>query len=86
MTVKTWFAILSEAAAFDARGAELQTTPIPPDSRVSVLIHGRRILPEGVAGDRLEQNWLRANQDLARAQRPGSARDRSPLPRRAAMP
>ena len=86
MKAKTWCAIPREAVAFDASGAELQTTPIPPDSRVSVLIHGRRILPEGVAGDRLEQNGLRVNQDLTRAQRPGSARDRSPLPRRAAMP
>jgi len=85
MKVKTWFAMLDEAVAFDASGAELQTTPMPPNSRVSVLIHGRMVLPEGVAGDRLEQNWLRANQDLARAQRPGSARDRSPLPPRAAI-
>ena len=86
MKAKTWFAILSEAAAFDARGTELQTTPMPPDIRVSVLSHGRRVFPECVVGDRLEQNCLRANQDLACAQRPGSARDRAPLPRRAAMP
>jgi len=45
MKAKTWFAILREAVAFDASGAELQTTPIPPDSRVSVLIHERRSFP-----------------------------------------
>jgi hypothetical protein len=86
MKAKTWFAILNEAAAFDARATELQTTPMPPDIPISVLIHGRRVFPECVVGDRLERNCLRANQDLARAQRLGSARDRSALPRRAAMP
>jgi len=58
MKAKTWFAILREAVAFDAGGTELQTAPMPPDIPVSVLIHGRRVLPAGVAGDKLEQNRL----------------------------
>ena len=44
---------------------------MPPDIPVGVLMHGRRIFPEGVVGDRLERDWLRANQDLVRAQRQG---------------
>lgn len=68
---KTWYAILNEASAFDASGQELQATPMPPDIPVGVLMHGRRVFPEGVLGDRLERDWLRTNQDLVRAQRKG---------------
>lgn len=71
MKAKTWYAILNEAAAFDTSGKELQAAPMPPDIPVGVLMHGRRIFPEGVVGDRLERDWLRANQDLVRAQRQG---------------
>jgi len=71
MKAKTWYAIVNEVAAFDASGKELQKTPMPPDIPVGVLMHGRRVFPEGVVGDRLEQDWLRSNQDLVRAQRKG---------------
>jgi pimeloyl-ACP methyl ester carboxylesterase len=71
MTAKTWYAILNEAAAFDASGKELQAAPMSPDIPVGVLMHGRRIFPAGVVGDRLERDWLRDNQDLVRTQRQG---------------
>jgi len=67
MKPKTWYAILNEAAAFDASGKELQAAPMPPDIPVGVLMHGRRIFPEGTVGDRLEQDWLRGVR-LARAE------------------
>jgi pimeloyl-ACP methyl ester carboxylesterase len=68
---KTWHAVLNEAAAFDLSGQELQTTPLPPDIPLGVLMHGRRIFPEGTVGDGLEQNWLWANRKLVRSQRQG---------------
>ncbi len=71
MQAKTWFTIVNEAAAFDASGQELQSTPIPADIPLGVLMHGRRIFPEGTIGDGLEQDWLRANQELVQAQRQG---------------
>jgi pimeloyl-ACP methyl ester carboxylesterase len=71
MKAKTWYAILNEAGAFDASGQELQATPMPPEIPVGVLMHGRRVFPEGVVGDALEKDWLQANRDLVRAQRKG---------------
>jgi pimeloyl-ACP methyl ester carboxylesterase len=71
MRAKTWYSILNEAAAFDASAQELQATPIPSHVPLGVLMHGRRIFPEGAIGDGLEQDWLRANQELVRAQRQG---------------
>ncbi len=71
MQAKTWFTIINEAAAFDASGQELQSTPIHADIPLGVLMHGRRIFPEGTIGDGLEQDWLRANQELVQAQRQG---------------
>ena len=68
---KTWQAILNEAAAYEVSRQELQTTPMPPAIPLGVLMHGRRIFPAGVLGDGLEQDWLRANRDLVRAQRRG---------------
>lgn len=71
MQAKTWYTILNEATAFDASGQELQATPFPSDIPLGVLMHGRRIFPPGVIGDGLEQDWLRANRDLVRAQTRG---------------
>jgi len=71
MKTKTWHAVLNEAAAFDASGRELQATPIPPEIPVGVLMHGRRVFPEGGVGDALEKEWLRANRGLVDAQRKG---------------
>jgi pimeloyl-ACP methyl ester carboxylesterase len=65
---KTWYSILNEASAFDASGEELQATPIHSDVPLGVLMHGRRIFPDGPMGDGLEQDWMRANRELARAQ------------------
>jgi pimeloyl-ACP methyl ester carboxylesterase len=72
MPAKTWYTILNEASAFDASAQELAATPMPADIPVGVLMHGRRIFPEGVIGDGLEQDWLRANRELVRAQRQGN--------------
>jgi pimeloyl-ACP methyl ester carboxylesterase len=71
MKAKTWYAILNEAAAFDTSGQELQATPMPSNIPLVVLMHGRRIFPEGLIGDELEQDWLLANRRLVRAQRQG---------------
>ena len=71
MPAKTWYTILNEAAAFDASAQELAVTPLPADVPVGVLMHGHRIFPEGVIGDGLERDWLRANRALVRAQRQG---------------
>lgn len=71
MQAKTWHTILSEAAAFDLSGQELQATPLPPDIPLGVLMHGRRIFPAGAIGDELEQDWLQANRDLVQAQEKG---------------
>ena len=66
---RTWSAIFSEAAGFNRSGEELSDTPLPPDVPLGVLMHGRRIFPEGSVGDGLEREWLRANRELAGAQR-----------------
>ncbi|MCG6860852.1 MAG: alpha/beta hydrolase [Chromatiaceae bacterium] len=71
MPAKTWYTILNEASAFDASAQELAATPMPADIPVGVLMHGRSIFPEGVIGDGLERDWLRANRELVRAQRRG---------------
>jgi pimeloyl-ACP methyl ester carboxylesterase len=71
MQAKTWHTIANEAAAFDISGQELQATPMPTDIPLGILMHGRRIFPDGAIGDGLEQNWLRANRDLVRKQRQG---------------
>ena len=68
---KTWHTILSEVAAFDLSGQELQATPLPADIPLGVLMHGRRIFPPGEIGDELEQDWLRTNRDLVQAQKKG---------------
>ena len=68
---KTLYTVLAEAAAFDASGQELQATPLSPDIPVGVLMHGRRVFPEGLVGDQLERDWLRANRELVAAQRDG---------------
>jgi pimeloyl-ACP methyl ester carboxylesterase len=71
MRAKTLYTVLQEAAAFDASGQELQATPMPPEIPVGVLMHGRRVFPEGAVGDRFERDWLRANRGLVRKQRKG---------------
>lgn len=68
MQAKTWHTILNEAAAFDISGQELEATPLPANIPLGVLMHGRRIFPEGAVGDGLEQDWLHGNRELVRAQ------------------
>lgn len=70
MPAKTWYTILNEAAAFDASALELAETPMPPDIPVGVLMHGHRIFPEGLIGDGLERDWLRAGKRTLDMRRP----------------
>jgi pimeloyl-ACP methyl ester carboxylesterase len=72
MQAKTWHTIFNEAAAFDASGEELAATPLPAEIPLGVLMHGRRVFPDGAIGDALEQDWLRANRELARSQQQGA--------------
>jgi hypothetical protein len=65
MAPKTLRAILEELAAFNESGRELQAASAQPDIPLVVIMHGRRIFPEGTLGDQLEQQWLELQRELA---------------------
>jgi pimeloyl-ACP methyl ester carboxylesterase len=62
---KTLRAILGELAAFEKSGAELHAAPSQPDLPLVVIMHGKRVLPEGTFGDRVEQQWVELQRELA---------------------
>jgi pimeloyl-ACP methyl ester carboxylesterase len=65
MAPKTLRAILGEMTAFDESSQELRTADVQPDLPLVVIMHGRRVFPEGALGDRLEQQWLELQRELA---------------------
>jgi hypothetical protein len=65
MAPKTLRAILGEMTAFDESSRELRTADVQPDIPLVVIMHGRRVFPEGALGDRLEQQWLELQHELA---------------------
>jgi pimeloyl-ACP methyl ester carboxylesterase len=68
---KPWYAALNEAAAFKVSSEELRAAPLPPELPVAVIMHGRRIFPEGALGDEMENEWLDLQKRLVTGQRRG---------------
>jgi pimeloyl-ACP methyl ester carboxylesterase len=64
-------AVLGELAAFRDSSQELRTADLSPDLPLVVIIHGRRLLPDGALGDQMEQQWLMLQRDLVARQRNG---------------
>jgi pimeloyl-ACP methyl ester carboxylesterase len=65
MAPQTLRAILGELAAFNESGRELRAAGVQPDIPLVVIMHGRRLFPEGALGDQLEQQWLELQRELA---------------------
>lgn len=71
MPGKTLQAILGELAAFERSSRELDSANLPPELPLVVIAHGRRVMPNGELGDRMEQRWLDLQRQLAERQRNG---------------
>lgn len=65
MPAKTLQAMVGEMAAFNDSGNELRAATIPAELPLVIFMHGQRILPEGPWGDKIEQQWLELQRELA---------------------
>ena len=65
MPAKTLHAIVGEMAAFNDSGNELRAATIPAELPLVIIMHGQRILPEGPWGNKIEQQWLELQRELA---------------------
>ena len=64
MNAKTFRAIAGEAGAFQESAEELESTALPPDLPLTVIMHGQRVLPHGPVGDDMEKSWMKYQRDL----------------------
>lgn len=69
---KTLYAIMSELAAYPTSEQEARAAVMPDTVPLIVLMHGERIFPPGLIGDRLEQDWLELQRQLASRSRNGA--------------
>ena len=65
-------AILSEMAAFKQSSQQLREAPIYAETPLVIIMHGLRIMPDGVVGDAMEQDWMRLQRELASHYRNGT--------------
>ncbi len=56
--------IVAELAAFEESSRELAMTRLDPEMPVIVVIHGRRIIPGGVLGAEMEDDWDRHQREF----------------------
>ena len=68
MPAKALHAIVGELAAFNDSGNEVRAATLPVDLPLVIIMHGQRILPAGVWGDKIEQQWLDLQRQLAARQ------------------
>ncbi|HYQ91917.1 MAG TPA: alpha/beta hydrolase, partial [Candidatus Competibacteraceae bacterium] len=68
MPAKTLHAIVGELAAFNDSGNEVRAAALPAELPLVIIMHGQRILPAGAWGDKLEQQWLDLQRQLAARQ------------------
>lgn len=71
LPVGTLRAMVGELAAFRDSSQELRNADLSPDLPLVVIMHGRRVLPEGSLSDQMEQQWLALQRDLVARQRNG---------------
>jgi pimeloyl-ACP methyl ester carboxylesterase len=64
LDVKTFRAIAGEAGAFKESASELENTVLRPDLPLAVIMHGRRVLPQGPVGDDMENSWMELQRDF----------------------
>jgi pimeloyl-ACP methyl ester carboxylesterase len=65
-------AILAEMAAFKQSSQQLRTAPIHPETPLTIIMHGQRVMPDGAIGDDMEREWMRLQRELAARYRNGS--------------
>jgi Predicted hydrolases or acyltransferases (alpha/beta hydrolase superfamily) len=65
LKAKTLRAIMGEMAALKESGTELSAADLQLNIPLVVIMHGRRVLPEGILGDQMEQEWSALQRNLA---------------------
>jgi len=65
-------AILAEMAAFKQSSQQLRTASIYPETPLTIVMHGQRVMPDGALGDDMEREWMGLQRALAARYRNGS--------------
>ncbi len=59
-------AIIGEMAGYRESSTEIRHNPVPAELPITVIMHGRRVLPSGELGDEMEHRWSTLYRELAR--------------------
>jgi pimeloyl-ACP methyl ester carboxylesterase len=62
---KTSAAVMNELAAYRQSGESLRKADLPPDLPITVIMHGRPLVPGSSVTAELERDWLELQRDLA---------------------